>query len=127
MRKVYYISVDITTYRAQTEADGYDPFNAPSYVGNDFFYVVGEDGPKEAEQYLREQIKKYYFKAKLSNKESDDPKRLGERIIVTDWITEATADAPLEVTDVTSMAWLYGEDKKDLWVDWAITLEEANA
>lgn len=118
MRKVYYISVDMFAFEQTVP---------PSYVGADFFYVIGEDGPEEAEQHLREQIKKYYFKAKLSNKSSDSPKRLGERIIVTDMITEATADAPLDVEDVTPMAWVYGENGDEHWVDWGITLEEADA
>ena len=118
MRKVYFISVDTLRFE-QTEP--------PSYVGNDFFYVVGSEGEEEAIEHLRTQIRKYYFKTKLSNKASEDPKRLGERIIVDGYVTEATADAPMDVIDFTSAAWLYAQDHKEHWVDWDITLEEANA
>lgn len=120
MRKVYFISVDTLRYVEKNPAE-------PSHVASDFFFVVGEEGPEEAEAHLREQIKKHYFKVKLANKSSDSPKRLGERILVDDFITEATADAPLEVEDVTPMAYVYGEAGVEYWKDWAITLEEANA
>lgn len=111
MSKVFYITVV--------------PHEHPTgvYFGGDQFFVLGEDA-EDAIAHLREQIKKYYFKAKLSNKSSDDPKRLGERIIVEQNITDLTADAPLDAEDYTAMAYLYKEDRRPLWVDWDVTIED---
>ena len=117
MSRVYYITVD------ELEFEQTSP---PTWVSNDIFYVLGED-EDEAKQHLREQIKKYYFKAKLSGKDSDDPKRLGHRIICEGYVTEVTAIAPLDAFDFTATAYLYKEDKKELWSDWDVTMEDACA
>lgn len=118
MTKVFYISVDAND----------DTYSTPSGVSliNDVYFVCS-DTEENAIEHLREQIRKYYFKAKLSNKASDDPMRLGDKIIVEGYVTEAMADAPLAAIDVTAMAYLYQEDNVELWSQWNITKADVDA
>ena len=119
MAKVYMITVDELKFE-QT--------NPLTWVGSDIFYVRAENADAAIE-HLQEKIRKYYFKAKLSNKvdDIDDPKRLGDDIIVEEYITEITGFAPLDAVDVTAMAYVWGESKMKHWVDWNITVEDACA
>jgi len=89
----------------------------------DIYYVIAEN-EEDAATHLREQIKKYYFKTRLSQKASDEPNRLGERIITTGWVTEsfASSKTEYEFTDVTAMAYVYKECKREGWENVDITL-----
>ncbi len=85
----------------------------------DLYFVLGE-GEEDAVEHLRRQIKKYFFKNTLANKSeawTECPHRLGERIIVSGFITEefASSKVDLAVTDVTAMAWVYKEAKREGW------------
>lgn len=117
MARVYFITVD--ELRAQ-EAEN------SIFLPGDMYYVMAEN-EEDAIEHLRERIRKYYFKALLSNKASDCPKRLGDRIIVEQHVTEEMASAPMDAMDVTAMAYLWKEDSKPHFEDWDITLEDASA
>lgn len=92
----------------------------------DIYYVIAEN-EDDAAEHLREQIRKYYFKAKLSQKASDSPSRLGERIIVDGWVTEdfASSNVEYEFTDVTAMAFMYKTSRRESWEHIDITMMDA--
>ena len=119
MSKVYMITVDELKFEQTDPA---------TWIGSDIFYVRAENADA-AKEHLQERIRKYYFKAKLSNKADDinDPKRLGDDIIVEEYITELTGTAPLDAVDVTAMAYMWCETKVKHWEDWNITVEDACA
>lgn len=117
MSKIYLITVDAKTYWEE------NPEVAGIYLSGDLFYVRAKNSV-EAEEHLRKQITKYYFKARLSNKAEEDPKRLGEDIIVEGFVTEETASAPLIVEDITPAAYMWSDEGKNFWKEWNITLED---
>lgn len=117
--KVFMVTVDADAFaKVQT--------NPPSYLGGDIFYVRSETADK-AKAMTREAIRKFYFKQKLANKSDDRVSRLGPDILVEQWVTEATHDAPLITEDITALAYLWCLEGKKDWVDWGITAEDASA
>jgi len=112
MSKVFYITVDT------------DHADVPDgvVITSDFYFVRGDD-PEECKEHLREQIRKYYFKALLANKpeSSENPRRLGDRIIVQGWVTDTTADLPLHAEDATAAAYILAAEGKEYWSDWVIS------
>ena len=81
-------------------------------------YYVAADAKEDAEDYLREQIRKYFFKAKLSNKHDfESIYMIGNRILVDGFLTEGFAGADYDITDVTPMAYVNKMARKEYWVD----------
>lgn len=117
LNKVYMVTVDAAKF-VQT--------SPPVYLEGDIFYVRATD-EETAKESVREAVKKYYFLAKLANAAKQSPGRLGKNIIVEQWVTEATATAPLKTEDVTAMAYMWSAVGKEYWSDWEISLGDFDA
>ena len=90
-------------------------------------YYVAADNEDDALEYLRKQIKKYFFKTKLSNKPSDSPDALGDYILVDGFLTESVASTKTTLTalDITAMAWVYKETNREGWDKFDVDMLDA--
>lgn len=116
MSKVYMITVDHDKLLKSS-----DRFT----IVSDCYYVNAAN-ETDAVDHLFEQIKKYYFKMKLSEKWTEDPKRLGDRIIVGGIVTEEFVTMPVQTEDITPMAYVHKESGFTNWVDFDVTWEDVS-
>ena len=91
------------------------------------FYVAAPSAD-DACDHLREQIKKYFFKAKLSNKGSEGPHSLGANILVDGFLSESVASSKttLDALDITAMAYVHKEMGREGWEKFEIDLEDVS-
>ncbi len=92
----------------------------------DVFYVRATD-ENEAEEILREAIRKFIFKRTLKGDQTlSMPETLGNNVIVGFVVRSSAIDGEYEISDITAQAYVFGrQGETPLWVEWNITEEDA--